>query len=195
MRHLRVLARSPPYKILSDPSASAGACTLLKAIAARSIPPRVRLPGIRFGQVIQCNPWALSHSSTMAASSTEYCASCLSWNSALPPTPTGGLLDKLTSDVVALQVQMQVLLILVERIGRQGCNLIHCDAVRWDELADWRLVDIVLDAVGCAACDAKDYSRSSCLRSAICLLSRSTTAFAVRQVTPASRAIRSICRP
>jgi hypothetical protein len=38
MRHLSVLARLPPYKILRDPSASAGAYALLKAIAARPIP-------------------------------------------------------------------------------------------------------------------------------------------------------------
>ena len=38
---------------------------------------------------------------------------------------------------------------------RQNCNLIHCDAKSRDELADWELLDIVLDAVGCAACDAK----------------------------------------
>jgi hypothetical protein len=50
-------------------------------------------------------------------------------------------------------VKVQVL--LREVVGGQSCNLIHCNAKRWDELTDWELLDIVLDAIGGAACDAK----------------------------------------
>jgi hypothetical protein len=60
---------------------------------------------------------------------------------------------ELTGQVVGLKVQVQVL--LREVVGGQGCNFIDCNAKRWDELADWELLDIVLDAIGCAACDAK----------------------------------------
>jgi hypothetical protein len=57
-------------------------------------------------------------------------------------------------DILGLEVEVEVLLGLGQGI-RQSCNLIYCDAKRWDELADWELLDIVLDAVGCTACDAK----------------------------------------
>ena len=59
-------ARSAAYKILSDPSASGRAYTLLKTtgllkrkkrdISGKANPIKSELPRIRFGPVIQCSP-------------------------------------------------------------------------------------------------------------------------------------------
>src|SRR5881396_1770122 len=65
VRHLRVQARSAAYKILSDPSAS-GRAYILKTTGlpkrkkreycGKANPIKRGVPGIRFGQVIQCSP-------------------------------------------------------------------------------------------------------------------------------------------